>query len=100
MLCLLHKVGFTVGPKGRANPSDSRGLPGEGYQTMGFSGGGFDEVRLQATTVIQALALDNISATSGVPEPSTWAMMLLSFAGLSYAGYWRARDRPFGERAG
>jgi hypothetical protein len=25
-----------------------------------------------------------------VPEPSTWAMMLLGFAGLGYAG-WRAR---------
>jgi hypothetical protein len=26
-----------------------------------------------------------------VPEPSTWAMMLLGFAGLGYAGYRRAR---------
>jgi hypothetical protein len=26
-----------------------------------------------------------------VPEPSTWAMMLIGFAGLGYAGYWRAR---------
>jgi hypothetical protein len=28
---------------------------------------------------------------STVPEPSTWAMMLLGFAGLGYAGYRRAR---------
>ena len=28
---------------------------------------------------------------SPVPEPSTWAMMLLGFAGLSFAGYRRAR---------
>jgi Domain of unknown function (DUF4082)/PEP-CTERM motif len=28
---------------------------------------------------------------SAVPEPSTWAMMLLGFAGLGYAGYRRAR---------
>ena len=27
----------------------------------------------------------------GVPEPSSWAMMLLGFAGLGYAGYRRAR---------
>jgi len=27
-----------------------------------------------------------------VPEPSTWAMMLLGFAGLGYAGYRRARE--------
>ena len=26
-----------------------------------------------------------------VPEPSTWAMLLLGFAGLGYAGYRRAR---------
>jgi hypothetical protein len=28
--------------------------------------------------------------TTGVPEPSTWAMMLIGFAGLGYAGYRRA----------
>jgi hypothetical protein len=28
---------------------------------------------------------------STVPEPSTWAMMLLGFAGLGYACYRRAR---------
>jgi hypothetical protein len=28
---------------------------------------------------------------SVVPEPSTWAMMLLGFAGLGYAGYRRSR---------
>ena len=26
-----------------------------------------------------------------VPEPSTWAMMLLGFAGLAFSGYRRAR---------
>ncbi len=26
-----------------------------------------------------------------VPEPSTWAMLLLGFAGLGFAGYRRAR---------
>jgi hypothetical protein len=30
-------------------------------------------------------------AIPGVPEPSTWAMMLLGFAGLGFAGYRRAR---------
>jgi hypothetical protein len=27
-----------------------------------------------------------------VPEPSTWAMMLLGFAGLGFAGYRRTRE--------
>jgi PEP-CTERM motif len=34
----------------------------------------------------------DISVTGSVPEPSTWGMMALGFAGLGYAGY-RARRR-------
>jgi hypothetical protein len=30
--------------------------------------------------------------SSGVPEPSTWAMMMLGFAGLAYAGYRRTKS--------
>lgn len=28
-----------------------------------------------------------------VPEPSTWAMMMIGFAGLGYAGYRSSRKR-------
>jgi PEP-CTERM motif len=31
--------------------------------------------------------LDSVSLTTGIPEASTWAMMLLGFAGLGFAGY-------------
>lgn len=31
-----------------------------------------------------------------VPEPSTWAMMLVGFAGLGYAGYRKARQATIG----
>jgi hypothetical protein len=31
--------------------------------------------------------------SGAVPEPSTWAMMLIGFAGLAFAGYRRARVR-------
>jgi hypothetical protein len=31
------------------------------------------------------------SPATAVPEPSTWAMMLIGFAGLSFAGYRRTR---------
>jgi hypothetical protein len=32
------------------------------------------------------------AAAGVIPEPSTWAMMLLGFAGLGYAGYRRTRE--------
>ena len=37
-------------------------------------------------------ALDNVNFTeftAAVPEPSTWAMMLLGFAGIGFAAYRR-----------
>jgi len=33
----------------------------------------------------------SLTGVSGVPEPSTWAMMLMGFAGLGFAGYRRSR---------
>ncbi len=33
----------------------------------------------------------NVVLTSGVPEPSTWALLLLGFAGLGFAGHRRAK---------
>ncbi|MGP7985334.1 PEPxxWA-CTERM sorting domain-containing protein [Rhodoblastus sp.] len=31
-----------------------------------------------------------VTVSSAVPEPATWAMMLLGFAGLGFAGYRRS----------
>jgi hypothetical protein len=31
-------------------------------------------------------------AESSIPEPSTWGMMLLGFAGLGFAGYRKAKS--------
>jgi hypothetical protein len=36
--------------------------------------------------------------TTSVPEPSTWAMLLLGFAGLGYAGFKRTRGVRFAAR--
>jgi hypothetical protein len=43
----------------------------------------FNEVVV--TSAANSFEFDNVVA--GVPEPSTWAMMLLGFAGLGYAAY-------------
>lgn len=37
--------------------------------------------------------LDNVAVTA-VPEPSTWAMLMLGFAGLGYLG-WRTKRKAF-----
>jgi hypothetical protein len=51
-------------------------------EVSGISGGG-----------ALKLAIDgNVTAVTGVPELSTWAMMLVGFAGLSFAGYRKTRQ--------
>ena len=37
-----------------------------------------------------------IGTIVGTPEPSTWAMMLLGFAGLGFAGYRKAKTARTG----
>jgi hypothetical protein len=43
-------------------------------------------------TIDQGSSFAFTPVTGAVPEPSTWAMMLLGFAGLGYSGYRRARQ--------
>ena len=37
----------------------------------------------------------NQAMQTGVPEPSTWAMLILGFAGLAWAGVRRGRSARF-----
>jgi hypothetical protein len=37
--------------------------------------------------------LGNVSGVSAVPEPSTWAMMILGFAGVGFMAY-RRKSKP------
>jgi hypothetical protein len=46
--------------------------------------------RLDATA--NSGAIFETGRMMGTPEPSTWAMMLLGFAGLGFAGYRRAKE--------
>ena len=62
-----------------------------------FASLSFTDVGPDARIVLGTLASfksdvsGDFSAT--VPEPSTWAMMLLGFAGLGYVGFRKARAR-------
>jgi hypothetical protein len=49
---------------------------------------GFDFFNFQAVT--GNVLITSISGST-IPEPSTWAMMVLGFIGLSYAGFRRTR---------
>jgi hypothetical protein len=40
-----------------------------------------------------SFALDNLVVASAVPEPSTWAMMILGFAGVGFMAY-RRKSKP------
>jgi hypothetical protein len=63
-------------------------------ETFTFTGTGSDVLQFIAGTGNNSAPdweLDDVSVVAGssgvIPEPSTWAMMLLGFAGLAFAGY-------------
>jgi hypothetical protein len=47
-------------------------------------------LQVQITRTVKFLTI-RTSAVSDVPEPSTWAMMILSFAGIGFMAYRRSR---------
>jgi hypothetical protein len=49
------------------------------------SGGPLTEIDLLSTSGIKEAKHFEVSGVSGVPEPSTWAMMCIGFAGLGFA---------------
>jgi hypothetical protein len=44
--------------------------------------------------MLKVLSLGVVEGAETVPEPATWAMILLGFAGLGYAGFSCAKARP------
>ena len=58
--------------------------------TSGVSYGSFDNY----VNYNDPLVSGSISSISAVPEPSTWAMMILGFAGIGFMAYRRRQNGP------
>jgi len=58
-------------------------------ETLGFTAVAGTESLVFTATTPTDVGLDNVQVTAGVPEPSTWAMMLIGFAGLGYMAFRR-----------
>jgi hypothetical protein len=76
------------------NPLASNGL--NAFQAQATGGDLITQVTLSGTqwTGIQQVRLGGIEQISAVPELSTWAMMLIGFAGVGFIAYRRAKKVP------
>jgi hypothetical protein len=77
-------------------------MPGNGDQTTQATNNEVDFSGVFRSVVLasvgqNALELDNVTSSpaleNGVPEPSTWAMMLLGFIGVGFVSYRRRSTR-------
>jgi hypothetical protein len=97
---VIAKLG-TSGPYyGNPNAPFQGGDSGEPFAFINFYdlNGTFDQVVFTENPAVGGYESDNhtvgfFTHVGGVPEPSTWAMLLLGFAGLGVAGYRSSRRR-------
>jgi hypothetical protein len=76
----------------------STGANGTDYVNFSNFGPGFNTVTFTAGQ--PAFELANVSYTvSAVPEPATWAMMILGFLGIGLISYRRRNTASYGNRA-
>jgi hypothetical protein len=67
------------------------GIPAGTY--VGFEDRAFGDYDYNDDQFVFTNVASGTTVASGVPEASTWAMLLFGFAGLGYAGYRRVRPR-------
>jgi hypothetical protein len=74
-------------------------IKGAGTATLtGFSPTpGLFELTTQSSTGGGSFTFSSTTVVTPVPEPSTWAMMILGFVGLGFMAY-RRKDKPTGFR--
>lgn len=71
----------------QSNPNTN---PLVAFELTGSDVGAFTSLRLTSSS--NAFEIDNLAINSGVPEPATWAMMLVGFVGIGF-GLRRQRSR-------
>jgi hypothetical protein len=89
---------FSANPSGGAvDPLDPIGTPGGGATSSGTTASNLGssfvyDIGTGGDGAFLTTGGDSVLAFGeAVPEPSTWAMMLLGFAGLAFAGYRQAK---------
>jgi hypothetical protein len=84
-----YSVGIDSNTFASANPASQIGWT---EVSTTFIGTGSDTLNIVSNNDQNYNYFDNFNV-SAVPEPSTWAMMLIGFSGLAIAGYRRTRRR-------
>ena len=76
-------------------PDSSNGAPrGYTFSGLDITGSSVSVQFFQGAEPWVMVGEVSFNGTSGVPEPATWAMMLIGFAGLGFAGYRSLRKSP------
>jgi PEP-CTERM motif len=73
-----------------SDPSETAGITTNAI-ALDFDDFPFDSKIVRGSIAIAQSEASIIGSTPSVPEPATWAMLLLGFAGLGYAGYRKSR---------
>jgi hypothetical protein len=97
---VIAKLGPSGPYYGNPNSPFAGGDTGEPYAFINFydKSGTFDQVVFTEAPAVGGYESDNhtvgfFTHVGGVPEPSTWAMLLLGFAGLGFASLRSSRQR-------
>ena len=83
-------VGSNIWVPANGNQSDPNTNPVVNFLLSGADVSAFASLRLTSSS--NAFEIDNVAINSAVPEPGTWAMMLLGFGAVGFA--MRRRRQP------